>query len=79
MPDAVTVVTVAEPVARRMSAATTQASSRTLKPESCTPLATNSPTPVSTRVCLKPPPAATMTAIIDEASQAVPSLKPDEL
>ena len=60
MPEAVTVATVAEPVARRISTATSQASSST---EMCAPLtqsAMRSPMPVSTRVCLNPPPAATI-------------------
>ena len=58
--DAVMVATVAEPVARRIRTAITQASRIT---ETLAPLAQSAssvPIPVSTRTCLKPPPAETI-------------------
>src|SRR6185437_16938820 len=57
MPAAVTVATVAEPVASRMATATSQASSSS---ETCEPLAAlpiELAIPVSTSICLNPPPA----------------------
>src|ERR1700731_1585094 len=58
--DAVTVATVADPVASRISTAITHASSNT---ETWAPLAQSAsivPIPLSTRICLNPPPAATI-------------------
>lgn len=60
MPEAVTVATVAEPVARRMSMATSQPAMSGFIADSLMPLAMTSPMSESMRVCLKPPPAATM-------------------
>ena len=62
MPAAVMVATVADPVASRISTATTQASSsgEMLLPAIASPMAP--PIPVSTSTCLKPPPAATMSS-----------------
>ncbi len=61
MPAAVTVATVADPVATRMSAAMNQARSRMPMPLApCANEAMTWPIPVSTRTCLNPPPAPTM-------------------
>ncbi len=60
MPEAVTVATVAEPVARRMSTATSQPAISGFMADSVMELAITSPMPESTSVCLKPPPAATI-------------------
>lgn len=54
------VATVAEPVARRMTTAISQASSRAGIDQSLEMSRTIWPTPESMRVCLKPPPAPTM-------------------
>src|SRR2546430_12637415 len=53
MPAAVTVATVADPVASRISTATSQASSSTDRPLPATQFATSLPMPVSINVCLK--------------------------
>ena len=60
MPEAVTVATVAEPVASRISTATNQPTSRTVAAPPVTKLAMRSAILVSIRVCLNPPPAATI-------------------
>jgi hypothetical protein len=60
MPAAEMVATVAEPVARRMATATSQPSSRTERFAPCAACVMALPTPESTRVCLKPPPAPTI-------------------
>ena len=52
--------TVAEPVASRISTASTQASSSTEMLASLAQSASRVPMPVSTSTCLKPPPAATI-------------------
>ena len=58
--EAVMVATVAEPVARRISTASTHASSSTEMSLAAAQSASSVPMPVSTRTCLKPPPAATI-------------------
>ena len=60
MPEAVTVATVAEPVASRISTATSQASSSTETALPVDAVGDEVADPVSIRVCLKPPPAATI-------------------
>ena len=62
-PAAVMVATVADPVARRMKTATSQASSSGEKLEPLIQSASMVPIPVSTSTCLKPPPAPTMSRI----------------
>jgi hypothetical protein len=58
--DAVIVATVAEPVASRISTASTQASRMAEMWAAVAHSASFVPMPVSTRTCLKPPPAATI-------------------
>ncbi len=58
--DAVIVAMVAEPVARRISTASTHASSSTETLASRAQSASRVPMPVSTSTCLKPPPAETI-------------------
>ena len=70
--DAVIVAMVAEPVASRIRAASTQASSSTEMFASLAQSASNVPIPLSTRTCLKPPPAATMSKIPAIAGRAAP-------
>src|SRR3954452_5199509 len=73
MPAAVIVATVADPVPSRMSTATSQPSTST---EMLTPSAQSLmtlPTPASMRVCLKPPPAATMRMIDATPGSAAPT------
>jgi hypothetical protein len=73
MPAAVMVATVAEPVPRRMSTATSHPRTST---EMLTPSAQSLmtlPTPASMRVCLKPPPAATMRMMLAIAGSADPT------
>src|SRR6195952_2291483 len=60
MPAVVTVATVAEPVASRMSTATNQASSSGEIVEPSTQDAIIFEIPLSTNTCFRPPPAATM-------------------
>src|SRR5919112_5190990 len=60
---AVIVATVADPVARRISTASTQASSSTETSASLAQSASRVPMPVLTSTCLKPPPAATISRI----------------
>src|SRR6478752_1387201 len=61
--EAVMVATVAEPVARRISTARIQASTMTGKWAPSAHRASSVPIPLSTRTCLKPPPAATIRMI----------------
>ena len=56
------VATVAEPVASRIPTATSQASSSAEMLASSAQSAITVPTPASIRVCLNPPPAATISA-----------------
>ena len=63
MPAAVTVATVAEPVANRMTTATSQAISSGEIEDWVMPLPSSLAIPVSTRICLNPPPAATMSTV----------------
>src|SRR6476659_4435903 len=60
MPAVVTVATVADPVASRISTATNQASSNGDTVEPCTQDAITLEMPLSTSTCLSPPPAATI-------------------
>src|SRR3954452_22774989 len=73
MPAAVIVATVAEPVPSRMSTATSQPSTST---EMLTPSAQSLmtlPTPASMRVCLNPPPAATIRMMLAMPGSAEPT------
>src|SRR6476661_7060793 len=73
MPAAVMVATVADPVPRRISTATSQPSTST---EMLTPSAQSLmtlPTPASISVCLNPPPAATMRMMLAIAGSADPT------
>ena len=60
MPDAVTVATVAEPVATRINTATSQARNSTGRLLPLIASAITPAIPVSIRTCLKPPPAPTI-------------------
>src|SRR6186997_1176873 len=73
MPAAVMVATVADPVPSRMSTATSQPSTST---EMLTPSAQSLmtlPTPASIKVCLNPPPAATMRLMLATPGSAEPT------
>src|SRR5579884_1772161 len=63
MPAAVTVATVAEPVASRIATATSQASSSRERCEPCAALPIESAIPVCTSICLNPPPAPMISRI----------------
>lgn len=63
IPAAVMVATVAEPVASRMNTATNQPTTNTEMDRFRVASAITCATPVSTRVCLNPPPAPTMSRI----------------
>ena len=74
MPAAVTVATVAEPVARRSATATMKPSTRTDILAPSAHFFTASPTPAPIRVCLKPPPAPTISRIAAMGPRLSPSL-----
>ena len=73
MPAAVMVATVAEPVASRMPTATSQPSTSAEMFAPSAASAITSPTPASISVCLKPPPAATISRMPAIAGSAPPT------
>ena len=74
MPAAVTVATVAEPVARRRATATMKPSTSTDMLVPSAHFLTESPTPAPIRVCLKPPPAPTISRMAAMGPRLAPIL-----
>ena len=75
-PDAVTVATVAEPVASRMPTAISQPSSSADSPEPAAALPIASPMPVAMSICLNPPPAPMISTMPAIAARLAPTVSP---
>ena len=74
MPEAVTVATVAEPVASRMPTAISQASSSSDRWELFAALPIESAMPVPTSICLNPPPAPMISRMPAIGASAAPMI-----